>query len=220
MPLLASALQRAKKRKAEAGAAKEAAKAAAAATAAVATADCGGSPSSASSSSTSDAAATAASSASAVKAAGGEIGAAAVAVVASSSSSAAALPPPPTTTSLKGSTLSSFDLGVVLGENLFISPVIIRLAFFTFSLARSLSPLTKEREKKKRKKNRHGLVRQSAARPAPRDGAGLRSKISVESPPRTIRTSRSPALGEGRAGGPGRGAGVCEAVRDVPGEFE
>ena len=136
MPLLASALQRAKKRKAEAAAAKEAAAAAAAAVTAASGDAASCSPSSASSPSTaSDAATAVAASGSSSResaAAASKAGAksAAVAVVASSSSSAyapPALPPlPPPPLSLRGSTLSSFDLGAVLGE----SPPPCALPFF------------------------------------------------------------------------------------------
>lgn len=236
MPLLASALQRAKKRKAEAAAAKEAAAAAAAAVTAASGDAASCSPSSASSPSTaSDAATAVAASGSSSResaAAAAKAGAksAAVAVVASSSSSAyapPALPPlPPPPLSLRGSTLSSFDLGAVLGES---PPPLRSSLFFPQSFLAPPPPLSfdllsmlkreREQEEKQKTKKRHGLVRQSAARPAPRDGASLRSEVALEVPPAAVGTGGSLALREGGAGQPERGAGVREAAGDVPGEF-
>ena len=96
--------------------------------------------------------------------------------------------------------------------------------FFTpllFSICAALLHLKKKElktPKKRRKKSRHGLIRQSAARSAPRLGAGLRHQVSFEGSPAAVRAGGAPAVGEGRAGEPERGAGVREAAGDVPGE--
>ena len=182
------------------------------------------------SSSTSEAASTAAASgssprdgtAAAIAKAGGK-GAATVAVAVSSSSSsaaAAALSPPPL--SLQGSTLSSFDLGVVLGESLsllfVISIHLFKLSFF-LSSPHSKKKAEKKKRREKKKKNRHGLVRKSTARPAPCLGPRLRGQVAQQGPPAAFRPGGAPALGEGGAGEPERGAGVREAAGDVPGAF-
>lgn len=229
MPLLASALQRAKRRKAEAAAAREAAAKAAegagggAEGATVDSAAGGDAPSS-----TAYDAAGSSKDRAAVK--GAEGGGAAVAVVAAASSSSSDAPSPPSPhLSLQGSSLSSFDLGVVLGAMSFFLSCsssssssscpfsFVALFLLFFSLAK------KNLEKEgvgglEKKKNRHGLIREGAARTAPRLGAGLRDQVAVQGAPPPLGAGSSPALGEGRPGEPERGARVRESAGDVPGE--